>query len=527
MPTAAVLWGTRPRRSTIEPSRRSRELWPCFDLRSLYRLSWGAANTKGKRIRARSSRKSSSRACDAIKTKRWRGDVLQPRVVYGYFPAAGLGDDVILYDPSRSAAARSRGCRFRAKSAANICVSPITCASRRKAGASDVVALQIVTIGSSATRRTEALQAAGDYSESYFLHGFSVQAAEALAEHTHRRIRRSFVSRPARQTLLVGLRRVSRPRAARDRLSACSTRQPHRRHADRSLPNGARAIDGGDRHASSERRILQRRRDSRARRFVGASRVIPALLAVAFAHLWTHAESGWMLGTPTIATASSMRARHAASVLALDERDGHVLWRDSLGANPDETYGNPRGVISSVAVVDNVAYAMSGSCEAAAFDALRGIVIWERVSVRRRETTTHTHRRSSPTGACSSASTSSPTGPRMPDAKSRWMRQRAAGMVVFAAPLSRNRRRYLVHARRRFARGLADRWYRESDADALAPAGRRPLHRFGDRVRSTVGRWRWATAASSARCKRFRRLRITELFQLDVDGSRISAVGGT
>jgi 5-methyltetrahydrofolate--homocysteine methyltransferase len=57
-------------------------------------------------------------------------------------------------------------------------------------GASDVAALQIVTIGSGATRRIEALQAAGEYSDAYFLHGFSVQAAEALAEHAHRRIRR-------------------------------------------------------------------------------------------------------------------------------------------------------------------------------------------------------------------------------------------------------------------------------------------------------------------------------------------------
>jgi 5-methyltetrahydrofolate--homocysteine methyltransferase len=56
-------------------------------------------------------------------------------------------------------------------------------------GASDVIALQVVTIGSEASRRTEALQARNDYSESYFLHGFSVQSAEALAERTHRRIR--------------------------------------------------------------------------------------------------------------------------------------------------------------------------------------------------------------------------------------------------------------------------------------------------------------------------------------------------
>jgi 5-methyltetrahydrofolate--homocysteine methyltransferase len=54
----------------------------------------------------------------------------------------------------------------------------------------DVIALQVVTVGPEVSARIDALQQKGDYSESYFLHGFSVQAAEALAEHTHRRIRR-------------------------------------------------------------------------------------------------------------------------------------------------------------------------------------------------------------------------------------------------------------------------------------------------------------------------------------------------
>jgi len=62
----------------------------------------------------------------------------------------------------------------------------------REAGAGserDVVALQVVTVGRGISERIDALQAANDYSESYFLHGFSVQAAEATAEYVHRRIR--------------------------------------------------------------------------------------------------------------------------------------------------------------------------------------------------------------------------------------------------------------------------------------------------------------------------------------------------
>ena len=89
---------------------------------------------------------------------------------------------------------------------------------------------------SGARRRSaiDALQAAGDYSESYFLHGFSVQSAEALAEYTHRRdSARARARRRARQALLVGLRRVSGSRAARDRVALCSMPAEHRRDARR------------------------------------------------------------------------------------------------------------------------------------------------------------------------------------------------------------------------------------------------------------------------------------------------------
>jgi len=47
-----------------------------------------------------------------------------------------------------------------------------------------------VTMGRDVSRKIDELQAKSDYSESYFLHGFSVQSAEALAEYTHARVRR-------------------------------------------------------------------------------------------------------------------------------------------------------------------------------------------------------------------------------------------------------------------------------------------------------------------------------------------------
>ena len=54
----------------------------------------------------------------------------------------------------------------------------------------DLVAFQIVTVGTEATRRFEALQNAGDYSAAYYTHGLAVQIAEATADYLHQHILR-------------------------------------------------------------------------------------------------------------------------------------------------------------------------------------------------------------------------------------------------------------------------------------------------------------------------------------------------
>ena len=103
-------------------------------------------------------------------------------------------NDVIIYDP---AAYESDGqalreiARFhfpRQEGRERLCIADYF----RAASSSDVdvVAFQIVTVGDEATRRFEALQAAGEYSEAFYSHGLSVEAAEATAEWLHRRIRR-------------------------------------------------------------------------------------------------------------------------------------------------------------------------------------------------------------------------------------------------------------------------------------------------------------------------------------------------
>ena len=157
-------------------------------MRSLYRLSWGAANTKGDAFERLVNEEFEPRL-HRYQAEAERGNLLEPRAVYGYFPAAGAGNAIVLYDPSQPDRELARFEFPRQIGGEHLSLADYL-AEPNDGKACDVVALQIVTIGRNATERTQALHAAGDYSESYFLHGFSVQAAEALAEYTHRHIRK-------------------------------------------------------------------------------------------------------------------------------------------------------------------------------------------------------------------------------------------------------------------------------------------------------------------------------------------------
>ena len=162
------------------------ELWQCFDLRSLFRLSWGAANTKGAPFERLLHEEFEPRL-RRYEAEAEGGSILRPRAVYGYFRAAAEGDDVVLFDSNGVSKEIARFTFARQPGGGHLCLADYV--RERDGSPIDVVALQIVTVGDEATHRIEALQAAGEYSEAYFLHGFSVQSAEALAEYVHRRIR--------------------------------------------------------------------------------------------------------------------------------------------------------------------------------------------------------------------------------------------------------------------------------------------------------------------------------------------------
>ena len=115
-----------------------------------------------------------------------RESTLQPQAVYGYWKAAGEGNDLILYDESGG----TEVARFtlpRQGTKGGLCIADFV----RDVGSNvrDVIGLQLVTMGQRASDVAREWFLADRYQDYLYLHGFGVEMAEALAEYVHKRIR--------------------------------------------------------------------------------------------------------------------------------------------------------------------------------------------------------------------------------------------------------------------------------------------------------------------------------------------------
>ncbi len=142
------------------------------------------------------------------------GGWFDPKVVYGYFPCQSKGNDLIVYAPAAGLTLEDfrQGSPFldgaTLEAGANLPPElpellrfsfPRQAEGRRLSISDfflpvtservDVIALSIVTIGSRASLETQSLFERGEYTRYLYLHGLSVETAEALAEFMHRRIR--------------------------------------------------------------------------------------------------------------------------------------------------------------------------------------------------------------------------------------------------------------------------------------------------------------------------------------------------
>jgi 5-methyltetrahydrofolate--homocysteine methyltransferase len=112
--------------------------------------------------------------------------LLQPRVVYGYFPAQSSGNDLIIYHEDETTE-RTRFTFPRQPGGKNLCLADFFAA--KDSGRVDVVGFHLVTMGSRATEYSQELFKSDNYAEYLYFHGLSVEGAEALAELWHKRIR--------------------------------------------------------------------------------------------------------------------------------------------------------------------------------------------------------------------------------------------------------------------------------------------------------------------------------------------------
>jgi 5-methyltetrahydrofolate--homocysteine methyltransferase len=115
-----------------------------------------------------------------------REEILVPQAAYGYWPCAAEGNDVILFDTG----GERELTRFsfpRQNKEGGLCIADFfrDVASNER----DVIALQVVTMGRRASEAAREWFAENRYQDYLYLHGLSVEMAEAFAEYLHKRIR--------------------------------------------------------------------------------------------------------------------------------------------------------------------------------------------------------------------------------------------------------------------------------------------------------------------------------------------------
>jgi 5-methyltetrahydrofolate--homocysteine methyltransferase len=179
--TAPPFWGAR----VIEAAPKA--IVPFVNERSLYQFQWGFRK-QGRSLddflgwakqELRPVMRRMLAMCEAE-------DILKPQAAYGYWLAAGQGNDLIIFDQDGS----TELARFtlpRQPKEDGECIADFF----RDADDAerDVIALQVVTVGQRASETARAWFEDNRYQDYLYLHGLSVEMAEAMAEYVHKRIR--------------------------------------------------------------------------------------------------------------------------------------------------------------------------------------------------------------------------------------------------------------------------------------------------------------------------------------------------
>lgn len=187
----APFWGSRVVRGIALA-----DYSPYIDERALFMGQWGLKSARGDgpdyaELVETEGRPRLRTWLDRIKTD----SMMEPAVVYGYFPCYSEGNDLVVVHHEGPAAGTERA-RFafpRQRRDRRLCLAdffrPHPGEGVTDPKAFDVVAFHVVTMGQAASASTARLFESDSYREYLELHGLSVQLTEALAEYWHARVR--------------------------------------------------------------------------------------------------------------------------------------------------------------------------------------------------------------------------------------------------------------------------------------------------------------------------------------------------
>ncbi len=179
--TEPPFWGAR----IVEAAPKA--IVPFVNERSLYQFQWGFRK-QGRTLddflgwakqELRPVMRRMLTICEA-------DSILRPQAAYGYWKAAGQGNDLIVFDTD-GATELARFSLPRQPKDDGECIADffrdVDEAER------DVIGLQVVTVGQKASDTARVWFEDNRYQDYLYLHGLSVEMAEAMAEYTHKRIR--------------------------------------------------------------------------------------------------------------------------------------------------------------------------------------------------------------------------------------------------------------------------------------------------------------------------------------------------
>jgi 5-methyltetrahydrofolate--homocysteine methyltransferase len=180
-PVTPPFWGPR----LIEASPKA--IVPFLNERSLYQFQWGFRK-QGRSLddflgwakqELRPVMRRMLGICEA-------DDILKPQAAYGYWRAAGQGNDLIIFDQDGTTELTRFSLPRQPKDDGECIADFFRDVDDEQR---DVIGLQVVTVGQKASDTARVWFEENRYQDYLYLHGLSVEMAEAMAEYTHKRIR--------------------------------------------------------------------------------------------------------------------------------------------------------------------------------------------------------------------------------------------------------------------------------------------------------------------------------------------------